>query len=176
LQPGPLILSTVEQERARRFRLEDDRQRWSRARTALRTVLARYTEISPQELEFVIGEHGKPALAQSPGIQFNLSHSGHWALLAVSREKPVGIDVERIRDGVEMHALLRRLGEDNLPQSRKECFARWAHREARSKAAGGPLLTPPAADIYSADVDVEPGYAAAVALVGRHPVATYYSG
>jgi 4'-phosphopantetheinyl transferase len=170
-----LTLSTPEIERAARFRFDNDRERWSRARSALRNVLARYTQTEPLSVEFVIGEHGKPALPH-PVVHFNISHSGYWALIAVSREAPVGVDVERMRERVDIHALLRRLGEENLPDSREACYARWAHREAKTKAAGGLLLTPPPADIYSEEVEVETGYAAAVALQGMRPVAQYYSG
>lgn len=36
---------------------------------------------------------GRPYLAAAPGVHFNLSHSGHYAVLAVS-DRPVGVDIE----------------------------------------------------------------------------------
>lgn len=41
-------------------------------------------------------EHGKPYIKALPDFHFNLSHSGEYAVCAVS-DKPVGIDIERIR-------------------------------------------------------------------------------
>lgn len=37
---------------------------------------------------------GKPYLAENPAFQFSLSHSGEWAVLAIS-DAPVGVDIER---------------------------------------------------------------------------------
>jgi 4'-phosphopantetheinyl transferase len=171
----PLHLTGAELERADRFHFEADRKRWSRAHSALRTILSRYTGIPPLDLEFQIGEHGKPALETLAAPHFNLSHSGDWALVAVSEHAPVGVDVERIRENVDIAALLRRLGESDLPEAREACFKRWAHREARSKARGGPLMMRPSSDTYSADVEIDPRYVAAVAMIGHSPGTRYYS-
>jgi 4'-phosphopantetheinyl transferase len=170
----PLYLTAAELDRASRFHFEADRRRWSRSRSALRTILSRYIGIPQLDLEFRIGEHGKPAL-ENPGPHFNLSHSGDWAVVAVSAQAPVGIDVERVRENVDIAALLRRLGETDLPEARDACFRRWAHREARSKAHGGPLMMMPPGNTYSADVEIAPGYASAVALIGHGPGTSYYS-
>lgn len=45
------------------------------------------------ELEFVYGEHGKPALKNNPDIHFNISHCKR-AVACVVSDKPVGIDIE----------------------------------------------------------------------------------
>ena len=45
-------------------------------------------------LQFLKGPHGKPALA-GDALQFNLSHSGALALLAVARDQAVGVDLEQ---------------------------------------------------------------------------------
>jgi len=171
----PLHLTGAELERASRFHFEADRWHWSRAHSALRMILSRYTGTGPLDLEFQIGEHGKPALENPDAPHFNLSHSGDWALVAVSTHAPVGVDVERIRENVDIAALLRRLRETDLPENRDACFRRWAHREARSKAHGGPLMIMPPGDTYSADVEMDARYVAAVALIGHSPSTRYYS-
>ena len=174
-----MLLSPVEIARAGRFHFDADRERWTRAHSALRTILAGYTGVAPLELAFLPGEHGKPAL--DPGncggrnVHFNLSHAGEWAFVAVSREVPVGIDVERIRDRVDIAALLRRLGEGDFPADRESCFQRWARREAKSKAAGGPLMAPVSEEALWSDLEAAPGYAAAVALLGHPPRPEYRS-
>lgn len=40
------------------------------------------------------GEHGKPYAPDLHGIEFNLSHSGQHALIAIARDQPIGIDIE----------------------------------------------------------------------------------
>ena len=40
--------------------------------------------------------HGKPVLKDCTNLFFNISHSGDYAVCAVSKQ-PVGIDIERIR-------------------------------------------------------------------------------
>ncbi|MCM1372032.1 MAG: 4'-phosphopantetheinyl transferase superfamily protein [Bacteroides sp.] len=42
---------------------------------------------------FIIGEHGKPALAEYPHIHFNISHC-HTAILCAVSHQPVGVDIE----------------------------------------------------------------------------------
>jgi 4'-phosphopantetheinyl transferase len=173
LSPAPALLSADEMARANRFRFEPDRIRWSCARSSLRLILSRYAGADPSALCFIQGAHGKPALLPSSGVEFNLSHAGDWALIAVTRAVPVGVDIERIRDNVDMASLLRRLGEVDLPDTAAELYQRWTRREARSKAWGGALFDPPAAHISAIDVTAPLGYMASVALVGYEPEIHY---
>lgn len=157
-------LSEDEAARAARFIFEKDRVRWIRARSALRSVLSNYVSRTPGALRFVYGENGKPGLSGiESGIEFNLSHAGDFALIAVSESAPVGIDIERVREGVDIAPLLERLGETDLPNTVMELYQRWTRREARSKAAGGQLFVAPPADIQAVDIAAPEGYAASVA-------------
>ena len=157
------LLSEDETARAARFRSEKDRYRWTNARLALRSILAIYAGEPPESLRFFCNENGKPALASTAGIEFNLSHAGEFALIAVSTSTPVGVDIERIRTNVDIAALLRRLGEADLPETIPELYHRWTRREARSKAAGGQLFVTPLSGIHAIDVPAPEGYAASVA-------------
>ena len=169
----PVLLTAQEAGRAGRFHFERDRIRWTRARSALRGILAEAADASPLELEFALGPHGKPSLPAHPGLEFNLSHSGDYALVAIARDCPVGVDIQQIREKIDMSAMLRRLGENDLPSDPAELFHRWTRREARSKAAGGALFDPPAPDIFAANLIAPDGYSAAVALRGFEPQPVY---
>lgn len=171
--PSPSQLSDDEIARAKRFKFEADRVRWTRARSSLRLILSRYAGDDAFRLAFTYGPHGKPALIASVDVQFNLSHAGDWAMIAVAESIPVGVDIERIRPGVEMAPLLVRLGETNLPSSTQDLYQVWTRREARSKAAGGALFDKPADNIRAVDLKAPPGYAASVALVGHEPEVRY---
>jgi 4'-phosphopantetheinyl transferase len=97
------ILSTDERRRALSFAADGLRCRFVTARVALRRVLAQYLQIPPANLRFRYGCFGKPQLltpADRP-IYFNLSHSEDRALIAVTTEGRVGIDVEWVPpDGI----------------------------------------------------------------------------
>ncbi|HTA43203.1 MAG TPA: hypothetical protein VK789_12195 [Bryobacteraceae bacterium] len=168
----PSHISEDEAARANRFKFDADRVRWIRARSALRMILSRYAGEDPGNLVFAYGKHGKPSIPFSH-VQFNLSHAGDWAIIAVSRSIPVGVDIERMRLSVDMAALLRRLGEADLPPTEPELYQSWTRREARSKAAGGALFDKPADNICAIDIAAPAGYSASVALVGYKPVAEY---
>ncbi|MES1260124.1 MAG: phosphopantetheine-protein transferase, partial [Acidobacteriota bacterium] len=80
-EPRALLLSPDEEARANRLRFVSDRVRWSHAHSALREILGRHLNRPPLEITFDLGQHGKPAVA---GLEFNLSHAGSWAMIAVS--------------------------------------------------------------------------------------------
>jgi 4'-phosphopantetheinyl transferase len=143
------------------------------AQRPLREVLSVYLEEPAEGIEIVLGEHGKPQLARG-GIEFNLSHSGSMALIAVSPARPVGVDIEKLKPGRDFLALAERaLSPDAVaqvreatPEERAVVFYRhWVRHEARLKCLGvGLSKAAPAAPVEVHDLDVAAGYAAAVAL------------
>ncbi len=168
----PNRLSEDEVTRANRFKFEEHRVRWIRARSVLRLILSRYAGEDPRNIVFAYGKHGKPSIPFSH-VEFNLSHSGDWAMIAVSRVVPVGVDIEHQRPNVDMADLLKRLGETDLPATTPELYQAWTRREAKTKAAGGALFQTPLADICAIDVLAPAGYAASVALAGCQPAPQY---
>ncbi len=74
-------LNDDELGRAGRFVKASDRDRFVAARGLLREVVGAYVGLTPSAVEFEYGPNGKPHLAGgAPGLGFNLSHSGDWAL------------------------------------------------------------------------------------------------
>lgn len=148
------VLDERERERANRFIRECDRRRFIRAHALMRHVLGRFTGCAPHVLRFTAGAYGKPRLADaSIDIQFNLSHAGERALLAVALGRQVGVDVEHtdaltptafadlpsrwLAPG-EAHAL-RRLPAALQPHAFVRC---WTRKEAFVKALGRGLTYP----------------------------------
>jgi hypothetical protein len=132
-------------------------------------VLRRYTDAA-----IVLGEHGKPRLAEGD-LRFNLSHSGDLRVLAVTTGREVGVDVEVIRDRGDVCEL----ADIGLPadqaarvagapaDERSSLFHRlWVRHEARLKCHGVGLVAPlPAdADDVVIDLDLGPGAVGAVAV------------
>lgn len=84
--------------RMARFHFETDRLRYLLTRALVRTTLSRYCLIAPGAWWFVTNAYGCPRV--SPEIQgaedlvFNLSHTSTCVVLAVTRSRAVGVDVE----------------------------------------------------------------------------------
>jgi 4'-phosphopantetheinyl transferase len=138
------LLSADEQARADRFKFGGHRQHFIAARGILRTLLSRYLPISPQALQFTYGTHGKPALAPAT-LQFNLAHSQGLALYAITRDRPVGIDLEQLRPLTDLTALAQRcfaasecaaLAQLDPTQQIPAFFRYWTCKEAYLKATG----------------------------------------
>ena len=105
------ILSPDENARASRFHFEKDRIYFTRCRSALRRLLAGYLSVSAAEICFKYLSGGKPQLAvyQNPGaLDFNVSHSGSIALIAVGSGQRIGVDIEKTRLDVDAGALAER--------------------------------------------------------------------
>lgn len=141
-------LSTGELARAERFRFDHDRDRFVASHGALRAVLAHYTSLPAASLTFRTGAHGKPALsgrAERTGIEFNLSHSGELAAIAVTRGRSVGVDVECCRaEAVTPDVARAFMGPQELAEFESRegrgqlewFFALWTRKEAVAKALG----------------------------------------
>ncbi len=97
-------------------------------------------------------------------------------MIAVTRGVQVGVDIERRREGVNIAALLKRLGETDLPDGCTSLYSVWTRREAKSKAVGGRLFDRLTADFGVCDLDAPDGYSASLALVGREPNVRFKNG
>lgn len=145
-------LSQEELARSAQFSTTELCNRWIIARGAMRCILANYSGTSPRSLKFHRGPHGKPYLvAPSDDLQFNLSHSGDRALLAVTRNRRVGVDLERVDPRIDIEILSRHFF---APEEVAELFALpledriasffvcWTRKEAFVKALGVGLSRP----------------------------------
>jgi 4'-phosphopantetheinyl transferase len=158
-------LAADEQTRAERFYFQRDRERFITAHGVLRAILGFYSNRAPERLSFCYSSHGKPALAwESPGdaLRFNMSHSDGVALYAIARGREVGIDLELIRDDLEVEQIAERFFSHPeiatlraLPKhfQRYAFFLCWTRKEAYIKARGEGLSLP----LDQFDVSLIPG-------------------
>ncbi|CAM5437899.1 4'-phosphopantetheinyl transferase family protein [Rhodanobacter lindaniclasticus] len=116
-------------------------------RRPLLRLLAAYLGVDGDELSLAQDAHGRPRLDSSHGqaLDFNWSHSGEHALVALARGIAPGIDIERRRPRPRALALARRFFDAAeadalaaLPEgARDEAFlALWTAKEAVLKAHG----------------------------------------
>jgi 4'-phosphopantetheinyl transferase len=166
-------LSTDESQRATRFRFAANRDRFIVAHGSLRNILSEYLGCEPKQLHFSTNEYGKPVL-EDHKLDFNLSHSGDYALVAVTREHKVGVDVEIIRSDMEHEKLARRFFSPNevaelttLPSDQiiRGFFNCWSRKEAYIKAQGLGLSLP----LASFDVSLKPNEPATLRATRPNP-------
>ncbi|MGH8190570.1 MAG: 4'-phosphopantetheinyl transferase family protein [Rhodanobacteraceae bacterium] len=124
----------------------------SQRRTPLLELLGAYLGKPASEVTLAENHHGKPSLtevhgnpASAPSLEFNWSHSGDYALIALSRATPLGVDIERLDKKLRVVEIARRFfdqGEAEVvasltPPTREHAFiALWCAKEAVLKAAG----------------------------------------
>lgn len=139
------LLSPEERHRADRFVFERDRVRHTVAHATLRHLLSRYCGVVPTSLAFATSPAGKPALHPDAGICFNLTHSENRGLLAVSVDRELGIDLERVRSNIEALAIsshyffgTERDAIEAAPEAERDStfFRYWVAKEAVLKAQG----------------------------------------
>jgi 4'-phosphopantetheinyl transferase len=147
-------LSADEIERAEHFKFEKDRNRFVAARGILRYLLGCYLGVEPERLQFAYAHYGKPMLAPDfsyYNLNFNLSHSGRFALYAFTRGRDVGVDLEQVRYDLDISHIAQRFFSPteihNLKQIHQEkrndvFFQYWTRKEAFLKAVGQGLLFP----------------------------------
>lgn len=171
-------LGDDERARADRFTQPDRRRRFVVAHAGLRTVLGDTLGIAPERLRFAQGAYGKPRLAGDAGdrVRFNLSHSHGVAVVAMSWERELGVDVEQLVRRASELAIARHFFTPveaaslrGLPAAeRTSAFYRlWTGKEALLKLAGNgimaglPPVDGPASTVQW--IQPRPRYVAAVA-------------
>ncbi len=136
--------SLSEEERARAERLPPEiRAMYIQSHGILRALLSRYSDIAPQALHYTYGPNQKPALENS-ALQFNMTHSGRYALYAFCLQHETGVDIEQHADR-NILALAERyftppeldaLNKAAPSQQQALFFQLWTQKEALIKAFG----------------------------------------
>ena len=198
------LLSSVEQDRASKFKFETDRRRYITAHAALRSILSIYVNSPARELQFASGPYGKPKLApihDKKKIAFNLSHSHELALIAVTQGREIGVDVERVREDFAFDEVAQRFFTTRevaalhalpLHLQREAFYKCWTSKEAFLKAKGTGLsgqldevemmLTDHVVRVKGTvpnlsliELTVDGDYVAALVVDGVEPRLTYYA-
>lgn len=157
------FLSDDERQRAERFKVEQKRQQYIITRGHLRQCLSNLTGIDPKDCLFDYLKHGKPVWNKQqiyPDLSFNISHSYSFALIAISLQNRLGIDIEKIQNCKDHQPLVMRyfspseqIGFNRLPVADKAraFYAIWTRKEAFIKATSEGLAY--GLDNFSVSVD-----------------------
>jgi 4'-phosphopantetheinyl transferase len=147
-------LTPAEKERAGRFLFEKAKREFVGTRSVLRQLLAGYLGGNPPDIQLGYGANGKPVLATNDrpvGLRFNVSHSHGLLVLAFACERDVGVDIEKICEGIASKDIARshfsEKENEELTRLPPECRTRgffncWTRKEAYVKARGDGLQLP----------------------------------
>ncbi len=142
------LLSPEEQQRSMLMLNGTSRRYFLAGRALLRSSLAYCLGIRPCDVDLGYSPNGKPYISgtwEGTRLSFNVSHAGGWALIALSSEGDVGVDIEPVVPRKQMHRLLYGLFSDkdmsyvlDAPVHEQEStfYQLWCRREATLKAFG----------------------------------------
>ena len=158
------ILSPDELHKAERFHFEKDRRSFIAARAGLRSILAYYLKMAPGDIVFDYLKYGKPILPKHLDVEFNLSHSGTYALIAITKQVEIGVDIEEILWQDDLLDIARHYFSDSeyealiqLPKDEvlRAFYRCWTRKESIIKLLGTGLQLPLNSFVVSLDKDEE---------------------
>jgi 4'-phosphopantetheinyl transferase len=140
-------LSPSEQKRVNALLEERAVRQYVVSRAMQRQLLAGYVGGHPSEISFGVVAMGKPTLSRPNdiGLSFNTTHSGNLVIIAVTANRDVGVDVEKVKPipralrvakrffSAEEHDMLASLPPDELDRA---FLSIWVRREGTAKARG----------------------------------------
>lgn len=135
------LLSPDEHFKADRYLKEQDRNRFTIGRGALREILASYMGISAAAIQFDAGINKKPFAIADPQLCFSISYSSDWLLIAVSN-KDVGVDIEFIDSDFSSDEVAHEyfsaaeLNYLDTQHTNSSFYKLWTRKEAFLKATG----------------------------------------
>lgn len=136
------LLSPQRREKTMRYRFE--RGKWLSAGAGLLLdQMLREHGLREHDVQYIVGDHGKPALAGHANVHFNISHSGMLVACAVG-DRPVGVDVQTLvevrRSLVNYTMSAEEIAQlDAIADSKQQqlFFTQlWTIKESYSKATG----------------------------------------
>ncbi len=129
------------QEKLKKYRYDIDRKIGVYADILLRILILKACGINYNDIVIMAGKTGKPYFACTPHIEFSLSHTRNAVAIALS-DRPVGIDVEKIREtdlrlakDIFSEKELLWLAEGETNQYRR-FYELWTKKEAAIKFEG----------------------------------------
>ena len=161
-----VYLDETEQQKLQKITVEAKRHAFVVCRFVAKQLIGEFFGLDPLTLRFQYTERGKPYV-NVPGVEFNISHSGDYALIGVSHHK-IGVDIEKMKPNRNFKGLAEAVlsederrwvfGGSNQVSPHEEMIKRfyqlWTLKEARLKCDGDGL----AGHFPAATFDAEKGW------------------
>jgi hypothetical protein len=122
---------SAEWARRERFVHSPARRQFMICRAYVRLLLTQRLGCHRSELDFSLGQFGKPSALVRGGVtpvEFNVSHGGSHGLIAQSTATPIGIDLEEKRPGLAFLDISESVFSDEERALLREYSAEWAMR------------------------------------------------
>lgn len=175
-------LDEVERARLAAYVRAADQERFLLGVTMVRRLLGARFSLLPASvrLDRTCPDCGKPhGKVRADGVELSVTHSGELVGVAIA-DVPVGIDVERVDETLDVDAVARvALAADEVEKLKqydgiekaRAFTAYWTRREAAVKATGDGLRAEPGpvAGVQVVELATEPDYRAALAVVEIEP-------
>lgn len=140
-------LDASERQRATAYGNRVAAQQFTASRVLLRAVLSHYLGCAPAAIGYALQDQGKPIIAapHTQQLHFSLARRDGWCAIALCRNQPVGVDIERVRElmGMEDVAATYFSASDCMALSQlnglakqKRFFELWTALEASRKRLG----------------------------------------
>jgi 4'-phosphopantetheinyl transferase len=135
------LLNPLEIARGDKYYQTKDKNRFIISRGSLRHILGLYLHKSPSSIVFNTDINKKPFVESQSDLQFNLSHSGDWIVIAITNTN-IGADVEFINPHFKYIDVLEdNFNTDEIKQIKENkpietFFKFWTRKEAITKTTG----------------------------------------
>ena len=104
------VLAPDEWRKAQQFHSPRDRRCHIIGRGILRFLIGHLLAIRPEAVRFRCNRFGKPYVSNAQntrGVDFSVSHSADLLLIALTTNRQIGLDVERVRADLDVDCIVR---------------------------------------------------------------------
>lgn len=143
------LLSESEKDKVSLIKSKEKKHLFLMKKGIVRKILSHYIDLKPHEITYRYNNYGKPYLAGEDNIYFNISHSGKYLAIAISKENEVGIDIQIYKNTDKIYYAMNSvftyeekqfvLNEVEEEQIFKFTYI-WSRKEAFCKCIGKGLL------------------------------------
>lgn len=168
------FLSVEEKRIADSFKFNSDRGKYIAFHYAMREILSKYLYATTiKEIEYITNDYGKPFLQNinnENNLKFNLTHSNNLALIAISRDFDLGIDIEFMNKNIELMDVAKySFSEDEFSELNQKAhkdiykifYSIWTRKESFLKLTGkGLSINPKTIEVgsYSDHISIDKSY------------------
>jgi 4'-phosphopantetheinyl transferase len=147
-------LSEVEKNKSNEIKIKDVKYRSIISKVIAKNILSKYLGININQITFAYNKFGKPTIFPNINhfnLNFNISHSFHMGIIALTKQNLIGIDIERIIALKDMDDIINlcfndyeinRLSCLRNPSKMMIFYKIWTGKEAFVKAIGQGLTFP----------------------------------
>ncbi|HSD64457.1 MAG TPA: 4'-phosphopantetheinyl transferase superfamily protein [Ignavibacteriaceae bacterium] len=142
------LLTDEEKKGIDKIRLQGVRDGRVISKVIVKDIISKYLGVNSDQIKYSYNRFGKPVLPEDinfPGLNFNISHSESLGIIALVKQKQIGVDLERIIDLADLDDIIKLCFSKNEQgffkdleglEKTKLFYKVWTGKEAFIKAIG----------------------------------------